>query len=407
MNNDYLARKAKDYLDKFCVSIPTRCVGSDGNREATKFFADTAASFGFEIDYPEFDCMDWSEESIRLEVAGNTFEAFVSPYSPGCDIKAPLCVATTYEELKGLDASGKIVLLRGDITKEQLMPKNFPFYNPEEHKKIYRLLETKGLKAVIAATSRNPELAGGVYPFPLIEDGDFDIPSAFMTEVEGEKLAAHKDQIVSLHMVAHRKPAKGHNVIATKGKESKKKIVLCAHIDSKMGTPGAIDNATGAIVLLLLAELLANYKENPKVEIVAFNGEDYYNSPGQVHYLQTNKKSLSQVMLAINMDGAGYIKGETSYSLYDCPGNIAEIIRRVFSSRKDMVEGKQWYQSDHAIFVQNKRPAAAITSEYFLNLFNDITHTPKDNPEIVDCKKLASLAGTLHSLILAISEKFK
>ena len=34
--------------------------------------------------------------------------------------------------------------------------------------------------------------------------------------------------------------------------------VLCAHIDSKLNTPGALDNAAGVVTLLLLAELLAD-----------------------------------------------------------------------------------------------------------------------------------------------------
>ena len=40
-------------------------------------------------------------------------------------------------------------------------------------------------------TDRNPELVGALYPFPLFEDGDFDIPSVFMTGDEGLRLAKH------------------------------------------------------------------------------------------------------------------------------------------------------------------------------------------------------------------------
>ncbi|MFC2155583.1 M28 family peptidase [Acidobacteriota bacterium] len=407
MKNGHLVEKAKQYLHTLCVSIPTRCVGSDGNRRATKFFADAISSFGFKTKCPEFDCMDWSQDSISLRVENQTFAAFISPYSVGCDIEAPLCIASTVEEMERIDASGKIILLQGHIAKEQLMPKNFPFYNPDEHKKVYRLLETKGLKAIIAATSRNPELAGGVYPFPLIEDGDFDIPSAYMTDVEGVKLAKCENKIASLQMVAHRKTAKGHNVIARKGEKEGGKIVVCAHIDSKMGTPGAIDNAAGTIVLLLLSELLSDYTGNLQIEIVALNGEDYYNSPGQVHYLESIKKTLPGILLAVNIDGAGYIEGKTSYSTYDCPEEIESVIRKVFSLQEDIIAGKQWYQSDHAIFIQNQRPAAAITSEFFLNLFNDITHTPKDKPAIVDCGKLTNAAAALRSLVLELADKLK
>ena len=34
-----------------------------------------------------------------------------------------------------------------------------------------------------------------------------------------------------------------------------------------------------------------------------------------------------------------------------------------------MVEGEPWYQSDHAIFIQQQRPALAITSDRFDELW--------------------------------------
>ena len=92
-------------------------------------------------------------------------------------MRGPLLAVTTIDELEAVDATSPVVLARGALTKEPLMPKHFPFYNPDEHKRIIRALESKQPLAIIAATSRNPELAGALYPFPWIEDGDFDIPS--------------------------------------------------------------------------------------------------------------------------------------------------------------------------------------------------------------------------------------
>jgi aminopeptidase YwaD len=68
--------------------------------------------------------------------------------------------------LKNTNIHDKIVLLIGEIAREQLMPKNFVFYNPEHHQEIIRLLETGAPQAIMAATGRDPQLAGGVYPFP-------------------------------------------------------------------------------------------------------------------------------------------------------------------------------------------------------------------------------------------------
>lgn len=407
MIENHLLKKAEQYLHKFCVEISGRCVGSDGNRAATKFFRDTISLFNFDVEYPEFDCMDWSEDGAKLSVGDQSFEVFVSPYSNRCDVQAPLCVASTVEELKTIDATDKIILLHGEIAKEQLMPKNFPFYNPKEHQEIIQLLESKKPKAIISATTRNPELAGGVYPFPLIEDGDFDIPSVFITDDEGKKLVKFEGKFVSLKSIATRKAAKGHNVIARKGKESNNKFFFCAHIDGKMGTPAAIDNATGAIVLLLLAELLKDYSNKYQIEIVPFNGEDYYSSPGQIQYLAQNKDTLSEILLAINLDGVGYKKGKTAFSTYECPQEFDEIITNVFSKEDELIEGEPWYQGDHSIFIQNQIPAMAITTEHFIEISTYISHTPKDNPEIVDCEKLVKIANALFAFIVEFDKKIK
>ncbi len=400
MSSITLAEKADDYLRRLCVEVPSRSVGSPGNRASTEFFARTVASFGFGTEYRAFDCIDWSHGKVHLEADGEPFEACVSPYSLGCQAKAPLAVTSTVEELAASKVSEKILMLRGEIAAEQLMPKNFTFYNPDHHKRIIGLLENRAPRAIIAATSRDPQMAGGVYPFPLIEDGDFDIPSVYMTEEDGARLARHAGRKVTLDFQAERLPAKGCNVVARKGKDSGRRVVVCAHIDAKKGTPGALDNATGVVVLLLLAELLQDHSGKLGLEIVALNGEDYYSAPGEMQFLKDNEGRFDEIILAINMDGAGYHQGHTAYSLYGCPAEIAGAIRRVFSAQEGMIEGEPWYQSDHAIFVQQQRPALAITSDRFDELWAYVAHTARDKPEIVATGKLVDIAQVLRDLLL-------
>jgi aminopeptidase YwaD len=405
MTSRRLSERADGHLQRLCLEIPNRRVGSAGNRAATAFFAETVASFGFETECPPFDCIDWAHDGAQMRVGGESFEAFPSPYSLGCQVQAPLAVASTVGELEALDAENRILLLRCELAKEQLMPKSFPFYNPDSHKRIVHLLEAKQPRAIIAATSRNPELAGGLYPFPLIEDGDFDIPSAYMTERVGNRLAVHEDTVISLNIVANRIPAEGCNVIARKGVGMGRRVVVCAHIDAKIGTPGAVDNASGVVVLLLLAELTKEYSGDLGVDLVALNGEDYYSAPGQVQYLRSNADRLGEIVLAVNVDVAGYFEGNTAYSLYGCPVEIDGAVRRAFASRKDTVEGEPWYQSDHSLFIQNHVPALAITSDRFMELSTYITHTPKDTPEIVDSTRLADVALALRDLLLDLDRR--
>lgn len=400
MTATLLSEKAAKYLRRLCLEIPTRRVGSQGNRAATDFFGEMMISFGFETEFPMFDCLDWTQAGAQLAVDSTAFEIAVSPYSPGCHCNAPLVLVSTVEELEAIEASQQILLLHGDIAKEQLMPKNFPFYNPDEHKRIIHLLESKRPQAIIAATSRNPEMVGALYPFPLIEDGDFDIPSVYMTEEEGIRLAQHAGREVWLDIQAQRSQVQGCNVIARKGVEAKRRVVLCAHIDAKEGTPGAIDNATGVVALLLLAELLAGYAGSLDLEIVAMNGEDYYSNPGEQQYLSRNTGSFAEIMLGINLDGLGYHQGNTAYSLYDCPVELADLIRQLFSTRQKLIEGEPWYQGDHVLFLLNQRPALAFTSEQAMELLAQVVHTSKDRPEIVDVTKLVTVALTLRDLLL-------
>jgi aminopeptidase YwaD len=395
-----LLLQTKTYLHKLCLEIPTRRVGTKGNRTATDFFASIVSSFGFKTETPSFDCIDWTNEGAHLSVVGIPFEAHVGPYSLGCHVIAPFVIASTVEELTAADVSNKIILLRGDLAREQLMPKNFPFYNPDEHKQIIRLLEMRKPRAIIAATTRNPELAGAVYPFPLIEDGDFDIPSVYMTAEEGNRLAEYVGKEISLEIRAKRSPSIGCNVIARTGKNSHRRVVLFAHIDAKDGTPGAMDNATGVIVLLLLAELLADYSGNLGIEIVALNGEDYYSAPGEKQWLEMNAGKFDEIILGINLDGVGFHQGKTAYSLYICPDDIASSIPQIFSAHSEMIEGESWYQGDHGLFLMNQRPALAITSERFNHIMTELAHTPKDSPEIVDTKKMVAVAVALRDLLL-------
>jgi aminopeptidase YwaD len=401
-----LKQTAQAYLHILCHDISNRRVGSVGNRAATNFFAETARSSGFTVEITGFDCMDWQTDGVQLTVGDVQFEAFASPYAPGCSVNAPLVVVDTVAALENAKLVDRIALLHGEIAAHQLMPKNFPFYNPDEHRHIIGLLEQKQPLAIIAATGRDVEMVGSVYPFPLFEDGDFDIPSVYMKDVDGERLLDHAGDIVRLHSRAQRIPARGTNVVTYKGHRRDKRVVIFAHIDAKKGTPGALDNAGGVVVLLLLAELLADYIGDLSVELVAMNGEDYYSTPGHRQYLMQNKGHFDTIQLGVNIDGIGYHKGAVAYSLYDCPANLSPVIEEVMTVADEIVAGDPWYQGDHGIFLMQGVSALAFTSQHLDEIMTDIIHTEKDTPEIVDAGKLVSLAQALNTLIRRLDESF-
>ena len=399
MNAPRLTEKARQHLEKLCIQIPNRRVGSEGNRLATRFFAKTIQPFGFEVECPEFECMDWQSEGGTIAAGEASYSVQASPYSPGTNVQAPLVVTGSAEELENLDITNKILLLAGELTREQFMPKNFPFFQVEEQQKIIKFLEREKPLAIIAATTHNPEMAGALYPFPIFEDGDFDIPSVFMTAEQGNQLAQYRGCEISLEVRAKRIPARACNVVARKGSNPDHRIVLFAHIDAKQGTPGALDNGTGIVTLLLLAELLKDNEGEKQIEIVALNGEDYYSSPGEQLYVQQNEGRFEKIFLGINIDGLGYIKGKTAYSLYECPPEMTGKIELAFSNANSFLLGEPWFQGDHAIFLMKRRPALALTSERVYELMTEYVHTSKDTPEIIDPEKVAETAQALYRLV--------
>ena len=392
-----LLQKSAAYLHQFCDVISDRSVGSDGNRLATQYFLERISSLGWAVETQEFDAMDWIDGGASLHCGEASFEVKVSPYSLGCTAEGLLMAVSSVDELERSDIAGRLLLLHGDIAREQLMPKNFVFYNPEEHQRIVSLLEKGKPKAILCATGRNASLAGGVYPFPLIEDGDFEVPSVYMTEEEGERLLSYTGSTMALKSTSRRVPGKGFNIIARKGNSSGRRIVVTAHIDAKKGTPGALDNASGVVVLLLLAELLKDYTGNNLIEIVALNGEDYYAVPGQMRYIQDYQDRFDEISLNINIDGAGYQDGLSAFSYYGLPEEVEKQLKEVISHFAGITEGAQWVQGDHSIFIQNGCPAVAVSSQWFTDHIDSqqITHTPKDNIEIVDCTKLVDIAQAL------------
>lgn len=389
------------YLKRLCQDIQQRPVGSEGNRQATSFFQKVVEDFGWEVESTPFQALDWQDGGAEFRIGENAFQVYPSPYSEGCSLEASLITAGSLEELEKADAARNLLLLHGDLAREQLMPKNFVFYNPEEHQRIIELLEQKQPGAILAATSRNAALAGGVYPFPLIEDGDFQIPSVYLTEEEGQKLLALAGEMGSLTSQARRIPAVGYNLIARKGQNNRERIAISAHIDAKMNTPGAIDNATGVIVLMLLAERLKDYRGEITIELLPFNGEDYYAAPGQMIYLEQNQNRFNEILININIDGAGFHEGPSAFSSFNLEVREQKSLEAVLATAEDIIIGGPWYQGDHSIFLQQAVPAIAVTSRWFLEHIDsqEVTHTPRDNPSIVNIDKLVDISETIYKFI--------
>ena len=92
---DQLSAHAAEILQTLCTEIPTRDVGTAGNRRAADYFADTIAGYDFETNRQEFDCLEWVPGSAELSVEGGSFQVEISPYSLECTLHSPLAAVET------------------------------------------------------------------------------------------------------------------------------------------------------------------------------------------------------------------------------------------------------------------------------------------------------------------------
>ncbi|MFU8890902.1 MAG: M28 family metallopeptidase [Anaerosomatales bacterium] len=385
------------------VSYPDRHVGGEGNRAATAMFAERMQECGFRVRRSTFGCVDWEHGDALLEAGEERFETLVGPYSLPCDVTAPLVSATSVEELETDEVRGKLVLVHGKLASGQLMPKNFTFYNPDSHRRVIRALEEHAPAAVIAATGRDPAMVGSQYPFPLFEDGDLDIPNAYMKDVIGERLLRHVGEPAHLRLDSRRVPSTGEHIVATLPGDGGGRIVLSAHIDSREGSPGALDNASGVATLLGVAELLAGHRAGPSIEIVPFNGEDNYANPGEMLWVAENEGRFDDIVLGINIDDLGQ-RGTTNHvSFYDCPAPVEAAVRRAMVPHPVMSEGPQWFQSDHAIFGLYGRPAIALASSDIEGFMAAYAHSERDTLDLVDCDLIVEAARFLHDVVMEVA----
>lgn len=403
MSNQVLTDRASSHLDYLCRVIANRCVGSEGNRTATAWAAEQFRALGFTVETPAFDCLGWSSEPARLTVAGQSYPVEASPFSLTFEGSAELVCFDSVEALETADLRGCIALLHGPLAAEQLFPRNFPFLTHEPHQRIYAALDRAAPAALITASPRGQAgMSGALYPFPMFDDGDFDIPSVFTDEEVGARLATLKGQSAELHIRAARHPAQGVNVQAALG-QGEAPVLLTAHIDARPTTPGALDNAAGVTTLLLLAEVLRKDPAAVPVQIVLINGEDYFGNPGEQLLMQQYADRWAEFRLGINLDGLGALGGGTAYSLYECPPALEAQIHAVFGRYPGLCAGPQWIASDHFLFVANGLPGIALTSEDMDGLLARVIHSPADTPDELDPAKLAEASEAIHALIASLS----
>lgn len=213
---------------------------------------------------------------------------------------------------------------------------------------------------------------------------------------------------------------------ATEGQKPRPPILIGAHYDAVVGSPGADDNATGVAVLLELARAFHQAPARHPIRLVAFDFEETsYALAGSTYYATSLQQEPLRLMLALEM--LGYCDRSPNSQQYPpglkyffpnqgnfigLIGNLKTIPDLIHLSRHLRRAGVpcRWLpagrrgmilpdtrRSDHAAFWDRGDRALMVTDT--ANLRNPHYHKPSDRLETLD---LDFLTGVCRGLEMGI-----
>jgi aminopeptidase YwaD len=346
---------------------------------------------GLAVELQKSDCPDWAARRTVCEADGIPQPLFVDPFSPPVDTTAPVIPVCTIAELEAADLRGKIALLYGDLMGAPVSPKQW-FLKTEHDDRIITLLEKKTPAAVLSAQPAVPYFAHGFC------DADFSLPSATLPRGTVLDLLRKGPPAVHLVLNTQRRPGSTANVVGRKAGTRPETIVLCAHYDTALITPGACDNAGGAAILLALAAHWAADRFACGLEFAAFSGHEYL-PLGVDAYWKT--ASAGKLIAAVNFDGAGHRLAANTLAAMAASDELTRMAQSKLKSYSGSIWVDPWPESDHSAFAMCGVPALAFGSVGA----RDITHSAADTVDGVSIDKLNEAASLAAEIVMEMQEK--
>lgn len=212
-------------------------------------------------------------------------------------------------------------------------------------------------------------------------------------------------------------------------------IVIGAHYDSVLGSPGANDNASGVAAVLEIARVLSNKHPARTIRLVAFVNEEppffQSNAMGSKYYAARSRKNDENVVAMISLETIGYYSDKKGSQRYPFPlnffypkegnfigfvsnlssrsllGKAAKVFEETSSFPLERAAVPGWLAgigwSDHWAFWKEGYKAMMVTDTALFRY--PFYHTPQDTADKLDYERFAKvvlgLAGMVEGLAAA------
>jgi hypothetical protein len=212
-------------------------------------------------------------------------------------------------------------------------------------------------------------------------------------------------------------------------------VVVGAHYDSVIGSPGANDNATGVAAVIELSRLLAERELPRTVRFVLFVNEEppFYltEDMGSLQYARRARERGDRIVAMLSLETIGYFSDKEGSQHYPFPfsffypsrgnfigfvGNLASrrLVRRAVGSFRrhsplpsealaapGWITGVGW--SDHWSFWQQGYPGVMVTDTALFRY--DQYHTAQDTPDRVRYGHLARVVAGLEKVVVDLASE--
>ncbi len=227
---------------------------------------------------------------------------------------------------------------------------------------------------------------GPAAPQPLPAGSDESVPHLAIGAIDGRQIAewlsdGHEVEVRLSAECAHGGEAVSDNLtVRIPGRSDHGTILVCGHYDTFWNTPGAYDNGSGTIALLLLARRWIQDPPPRPVDITFFTAEEWHLAGSRAMVAAASLEELESLDFVINLDGLG--RGDF-LEVFVGPETFEEAVGeqiRIFGheTRDALRIGSRFppvYGTDHASFYAAGVPSVHLT-------FNDHhrLHQPDDLP---------------------------
>lgn len=353
---------------ELCLQYRGRFSGSADAAGAAEFIEQTLKNYGLETAHRQYyEMVTWARQTAHLEILEphrTPFPCIALPYSPGCNDTFELVDA-------GMGHPENLQKIPGGIVGKAVMVSDTnPAHGPHLHR-LHKYLAVKkaGAAAFIFVQNQPGMLCPtGSLAFNHSESLDQTIPSLGIPhEVAAEIREWNRRDKVRIRVTMENSLARGRdcNVVAdlSSPTSTDQTILVCGHYDGHDIAQGAVDNASGTVVVMETARLLTALRSHLKCNIrFALFGSEELGLVGSHHMADTMDETPENIRFVFNLDCVG-APGRLVMMLQNCPEHYPFFQKNIAELPSDIELSNHLVPfSDHFPFLVRGIPAAFMVT---------------------------------------------